>query len=62
MTATNLIYTTLNTWSMCVLLALLLGYVALRWHGRGFTAMCTQCSAKTWSMKSQIVDILRETH
>ena len=56
MIANNLIYTTLSTWSMCVLSALLLCCVIHRWHvlyigGMGcITATCTQCShsAKTW--------------
>ena len=30
---------------MCVLLALLLCRVIPRWHGMGFTAMCTQCKS-----------------
>ena len=35
MIADDLIYTTLSTWSMCVLMALLLCRVIQRWHGGG---------------------------
>ena len=49
MTADELIYTTLSTWSMCVLLALLLCRVTHRWHG-GFHCnvhvVHTQCKQK----------------
>ena len=39
--------------SMCVLLALLLCSVIQRWHGVGFTAMCTQCARSAHTVRTQ---------
>ena len=39
--------------SMCVLLALLLCSVIQRWHGVGFTAMCTQCARSAHAVRTQ---------
>ena len=38
---------------MCVLLALLLCSVIQRWHGVGFTAMCTQCARSAHAVRTQ---------
>ena len=38
--------------SMCVLLALLLCSVIQRWHGVGFTAMCTQCARSAHAVQT----------
>ena len=38
---------------MCVLLALLLCSVIQRWHGVGFTAMCTQCARSAHAVHTQ---------
>ena len=38
---------------MCVLWALLLCSVIQRWHGVGFTAMCTQCARSAHAVRTQ---------